>query len=81
MQQELLEGYFQRSLNQLKQIDSILEGLAFNYAQDISSPAKSRSHAITIISEMRDLVANLRETRVVVLNEQLINSYICIANA
>lgn len=81
MQQELLEGYFQRSLNQLKQIDSILEGLAFTYAQDISSPAKSRSHAITIISEMRDLIANLRETRVVVLNEQLINSYICIANA
>lgn len=81
MQQELLEGYFQHSLNQLKQIDSVLEGLAFTYAQDISSPSKSRSHAITIISEMRELVANLRETRVVVLNEQLISSYIYITHA
>jgi ATP-dependent Zn protease len=81
MQQELLEGYFQHVLTQLKQVDSVLEGLAFTYAQDISAPAKSRNHAIAIISEMRELVSNLRDTRVVLLNEQLISSYIYITHA
>ena len=56
----------------------MLQDLAFNLANNSSIATKSRAQAIGKIRTMRELLSSLKDTRFVVLNEQLVNSFIFI---
>lgn len=74
--QETLEKYFQRALEQIRKIDSMLESLAFNVANNSTMPVKNRSQAIIAMRTIRELLSGLKDTRFILLNEQLVSSYI-----
>lgn len=76
--QETLEPYFTRALAQIKILDCMLQDLAFNLANNSSIATKSRGQAVIKIRAMREMLSGLKETSFVLLNEQLINSFIYI---
>ena len=79
--QEILEQPFNQVLAQVHLLDSLLEDLAFNIANNQAVPTKNRSLSISKIRSMRELLADLKNTQYVVLNEPLVNSFILIVHA
>jgi hypothetical protein len=79
--QEALEPYFTRALAQMHVLDCMLQDLAFNLANNASISTKNRGQAIIKIRSMRELLTELKDTQIVILDEQLVNSFILITRA
>lgn len=79
--QEILEPFFTQAMAQLNTLDCMLQDLAFNVANNTAITTKSRSQAINKIRTIREQLFNIHAKQHVVLDEQLIYTFIFIARS
>ncbi len=76
--QDELEPLYLRAVQQGRQLDCILQELAFNVANNTALALKNRSEVIKNIRMMRDIIGEIKEKNIIILNVHVVGALIMI---